>query len=197
MPYSSKQTPDEALLRLRRGRRARRTLAVLAALAISLGAAACGSGDDDGGGGGAAGAATGEQEPLDTNAYLEQVNEAQTDFAADAAKLNLASPESPEGFGKSLGRLTVLIDTLREQLAQITPPEDVAAEHDKLVEELGDYRETIGEEKGALASDDPQKQVAAAQQVGEASTSFSREFDATIEQINDNLGLESGTGSGK
>jgi hypothetical protein len=196
MPYSSEQTPDEALLRLRRGSHARRALALLAALTISFGAAACGSGDDDDGGG-SAGAATSEQEPLDTNAYLEQVNEAQTEFAGDAAKLNLASPESAKAFGKSLGRLTGLIDTLRQQLAQITPPEDVVTQHDKLVEELGDYREAIGEDKGALASDDPQKQVAAAQKVGKASTAFSQEFDATIKQINDNLGLESGTASGQ
>jgi hypothetical protein len=171
----------------------RRTLALLAALTISVGAVACGSGDDDGGGSGGADAS--EQEPLGTNAYLEQVNEAQTEFATAAAKLNLANPESAKAFGSSLGQLMGPIDTLRRQLAQITPPEDVAAEHDKLVKALGDYRETISEEKGALTSGDPQEQVAAAQKVGKASTAFSQGFDATIKQINDNLGLESGTGS--
>jgi hypothetical protein len=195
MPYSSEQTQDEDLPR--RGQHARRALAMLAALTISVGAVACGSGDDDNGGGGSDSAGASEQEPLDTNAYLEQVNEAQTDFAAEAAKLNLANPDSAKAFGNSLGQLTGLIDTLREQLSQISPPEDVATQHDKLVEELGDYRQTISEEKGALTSGDPQKQVAAAQKVGKASTAFSREFDATIAQINDNLGLETSTDSGQ
>lgn len=173
----------------------RKTLALLAALTISVGAVACGSGDDDGGSG--SGSSSSEQEPLDTNAYLEQVNQAQTEFAGEAAKLNLANPESAKAFGTSLGQLTGLIVTLRQQLAQIVPPEDVSAQHGKLVAELGDYRQTIDEEKGALTSGDVQEQVAAAQKVGKASTSFSQEFDATIKQINDNLGLESGTGSGQ
>ncbi len=173
MPYSSK-----------------RTLALLAALTISVGAVACSS-DDDGGSGGADAS---EQEPLDTNAYLEQVNEAQTEFVGEAAKLNLANPASAKAFGNSLGQLTGLIDTLREQLAQIPPPEDVTTEHDELVEELGDYRQVIDDERGALMSENPEKAQTAARVVGTASTDFSQEFDATIKQINDNLGLESSTG---
>jgi hypothetical protein len=197
MPHSSEQTSDDDVLRLPRSRHAQRALALLSALAIAVSATACGSGDDNNGDGGSGSADTAEQEPLDTNAYLDQVNAAQTAFATAAAKLNLANPASAKAFGKSLGQLTGLIDTLRRQLAQITPPEDVAAQHDKLVEELGDYRETIAEEKGALTSGDAQEQVAAAQKVGKASTAFSQEFDATIKQINDNLGLESGTDSGQ
>ena len=165
-------------------------IAILAALAISTGAVACGSGDDDGG---SNGASTSAQEPLDQNSYLKRVNDAQTEFATDAAKLNLANPSSPKDFGQSLGELTGLIDTLRQQLAEIAPPEDVATEHDALVRQLGDYGDAIAQEQDALTSGDAAKAQAAAQKVGKASTTFSQDFDATIKQINDNLGLEGGS----
>jgi hypothetical protein len=197
MPKSSEQTPDEQLRRLLfGGPRARRAAALLAALAVSGGIAACGGGDDaDGGGSG--GSDSAESEPLDTDAYLEQVNGAQTDFATEAAKLNLANPASAKAFGNSLGELNGLIETLRKRLAAIEPPEDVASEHDALVRELGDYGDVIVAEQDALTSGDPEKARAAALKVGEASTEFSQQFDATIKQINDNLGLETSTDSGQ
>jgi hypothetical protein len=168
-----------------------RAIAILATLAISAGAVACGSGDDDNGG--SNGSDTSAQEPLSKDAYLKQVNAAQTEFATDASKLNLANPSSAKEFGNSLGSLEGLIDTLRRQLAQMTPPEDVTAEHDDVVRQLGDYGDVIANQKGALTSGDPEKAKAAAQKVGKASTDFSQQFDATIEQINENLGLETST----
>lgn len=168
----------------------RRAIALLAALAISAGAVACGSSDDDNGG---SGSDTSAQEPLSKDAYLKQVNAAQTQFANDAAKLNLANPSSAKDFGKSLGELKGLIDTLRKRLDDIVPPEDVTAEQDELVKQLTTYGTVIQQQKGALTSGDAQKAAAAAQKVGKASTTFSQEFDATIQQINDNLGLETST----
>ena len=167
-----------------------RVIAILAALAISAGAVACGSSDDDNG---SNGSDTSAQEPLSKDAYLEQVNAAQTQFANDAAKLNLANPSSAKDFGKSLGELKGRIDTLRKRLDDIVPPEDVTAEQDELVKQLTTYGTVIQQQKGALTSGDAQKAAAAAQKVGKASTTFSQEFDATIQQINDNLGLETST----
>jgi len=162
-------------------------------MAISVSVSACGSNDDDNGG--SNGSATTAQEPLSKDAYLKQVNAAQTEFATDASKLNLANPSSAKDFGNSLGSLEGLIDTLRQQLAQITPPEDVATQHDDLVRQLGDYGDVIADQKGALTSGNPEQAKAAAQKVGKASTDFSHEFDATIAQVNENLGLETDTTS--
>jgi hypothetical protein len=173
----------------------RRVLALLAALTIAAGATACGSSDDDGAGD-SGGAASAQAEPLDTEDYLERVNDAQTEFATDAAKLDLANPSSAKDFGQSLGDLTGLIDHLRQQLAEIEPPEDVASEHDALVRQLGDYGDVIEQEQGALSSGNAAKAQAAARKVGKASTTFSQEFDATIRQINDNLGLKTETSGG-
>lgn len=171
--------------------RTRRAVAVLAALTISASLGACGSSDDDNSG--SNGSGTSAQEPLSKDAYLEQVNAAQTKFATDAAKLNLANPSSAKDFGNSLGSLNGLIDTLRKRLATMAPPDAVTAEQDELVEQLSDYGDVIQRQKGALTSGNPQKAAAAAQKVGKASTDFSQDFDATIKQINDNLGLETST----
>lgn len=168
----------------------RRAIAILTALAISAGAIACGSSDDDNGG---SGSDTSAQEPLSKDAYLKQVNAAQTPFANDAAKLNLANPSSAKDFANSLGELKVLIDTLRKRLDDIVPPDEVTTEQDELVQQLTVYGKAIQQQKGALASGNAQKAAAAAQKVGTASTDFSQEFDATIQQINDNLGLETST----
>ncbi len=167
-----------------------RAIAILAALALATGAVACGSDDDNGGSNGSDASA---QEPLSKDAYLKQVNAAQTQFANDAAKLNLANPSSAKDFGNSLGSLNDLIDTLRKRLDDIVPPEEVTAEQDALVKQLTTYGTVIKQQKGALTSGDAQKAAAAAQKVGKASTTFSQEFDATIKQINDNLGLETST----
>lgn len=172
-----------------------RAVAILAALAISAGVAACGSSDDNNGG--SNGSDTSAQEPLSKDAYLKQVNAAQTEFASDAAKLNLANPSSAKDFGNSLGNLNGLIDTLRKRLDAIVPPEAVTAEQDALVQQLRDYGEAIEQQKGALTSGNAQKAAVAAQKVGKASTDFSQEFDATINKINDNLGLETSTTPGQ
>jgi hypothetical protein len=171
--------------------RTQQAVAILAALAISAGLAACGSSDDDNGGNG--GPSTNAQEPLSKDAYLEQVNAAQTAFASKAAKLNLANPSSAKDFGNSLGNLNGLIDTLRKRLDDIVPPDAVTTEQDALVQQLRDYGDAIERQKGALTSGNPQKAAVAAQKVGKASTDFSQEFDATINKINDDLGLESST----
>lgn len=167
-----------------------RAIAILAALAISAGAVACGSSDDDNGG---SGSDTSAQEPLSKDAYLKQVNAAQTQFANEAAKLNLANPSSAKDFGNSLSELKGLVDTLRKQLDDIVPPDEVTTQQDELVKQLTVYGKAIQRQKGALTSGDAQKAAAAAQKVGKASTTFSQEFDATIKQINDNLGLETST----
>lgn len=164
-------------------RRGHRGLALLVALVLAIGAVACGSGDDSGGGSGGSNAS----EPLSKSDYLEQVNEAQTDFATDAGKLNLANPSSPGGFKKSLDQLVVLIDDLETELDDIQPPDEVDAEHDRLVAGLSDYGDTIEAQKDGLSSGDRQQVVSAAQKIGTASTTFSRSFDGTIDEINSNL----------
>lgn len=165
----------------------RRALTILTALAISAGTVACGSATDGNGGGSDT---SGDEAALSKQDYLKQVNSVQTEFATDAAKLNLANPASAKQFGNSLGDLEQLIERLRKSLDQMAAPEAVITEQDSLVRILGDYGDTIGEQKGALTSGNSERAQAAAKQVGKASTEFSQQFDATIKQINENLGLK-------
>jgi hypothetical protein len=158
-------------------------LVLAAALCLSLGAVACGSGDDGGDGGSSTAAA----EPLSKGDYLKQVNDAQNDFATDAGKLNLANPSSPKGFKRSLDELVGLIDTLTARLDDIEPPDEVAAEHDRLTASLRSYQDVLVEQKDALGSDDNKQVVAAAAKIGAASKLFSKRFDATIDRINEEL----------
>jgi hypothetical protein len=168
-------TPDRAL---------RALLALLAAVVLALGAAACGS-DNSGSGNGGDEAA--EAEPLSKDDYLKEVNKAQTDFASRAAKLNLANPSSPKGFKKSLDKLVGLIDTLTERLDDVEPPESVSSLHDELIAQLTDYGDVIEEEKGGLSSGERREVVDAATKIGKASKTFSTDFSATINQINKRL----------
>jgi murein L,D-transpeptidase YcbB/YkuD len=194
MPITSDQSSEEPF-RAPRGRsRLHRATAILAALAISAGAVACGSATDGNGGGDDT---TGDEAALSKQEYLQQVNAAQTDFASDAAKLNLANPSSAKQFGNSLGELDDLIERLRQRLDQMDEPEAVTTEQNALVRLLGDYGNAIRQQQGALTSGNPERARAAAQRVGKASTDFSTEFDATIKQVNRNLGLKTEGGSGQ
>jgi hypothetical protein len=170
-------SPDRAL---------RTLLALLATALLAFGAAACGS-DDDSGDGGNGSAESSEPQPLSKSEYEKQLNKAQTDFAAKAGKLNLANPSSPKGFKGSLDKLVVHIDDLTERMEGIEPPEEVSAQHDKLIGLLEDYGDSIEEEKGGLDSGDNKEVVQAAQKLGKASTTFSTDFSETVNQINKRL----------
>lgn len=172
--------------------RTRRAVAILAALAISASVGACGSDDDDGG---SSGSDTRAREPLSRDAYLEQLNAAQTAFADGAAKLHLPQPSSAKDLGAMLDELSRLIDTLRTRFDDMVPPDVVAAQQDELVLQLRDYGDAIERQKGALTSGNAQEATAASRSVDRASTAFARDFDATIGQINKNFGLQTGAPS--
>jgi hypothetical protein len=166
----------------------RALLALLAAAVLALGAAACGSDDDSGAGGGSGDAAeSSDSEPLSKPEYEQQLNKAQTDFAAKAGKLDLANPSSPKDFKNSLDKLVVLIDDLTQRLEKFEPPEQVGSQHDELVGLLEGYGETIEAEKGGLDSDEQKEVVDAADKLGKASTTFSANFSKTVNQINKRL----------
>lgn len=164
-----------------------RTLAaLLAAAALSAGFAACGSDDEES----ASGETATEEKALEPGAYIDTVNEVQSDFATEAAKLNLANPASPAAFEESLGELLVLLDTLVEDLEAAQPPDRVSAEHDRLVDGLRDYGDLVEANKDGLVSEDQAKVKASATKIGEGSVRFSQTFDATVKQINDKLGRQ-------
>jgi hypothetical protein len=147
-------------------------LPLLAVLALSVGVAACG---DDG------------TSTDNKNDYIQKVNDAQKEFADGAAKLNLANPASPEDFKKSLDGLDPLLSGIVADLDGIDPPEEVQAEHDKLVASMKDYQKIVNDNKEGLTSGEQDQTQQSAQAIATASSKFSTEFDATVDQINSKL----------
>lgn len=125
-------------------------------------------------------------EPLDDKAYIDELNEVQTDFSEAAGKLNLSSPKSPQAFQKSLEQLVTPIETLTSDLQEITPPAEVAEEHEQLISTMEDYRAAIEENVDDL-SGSPQEVKQAAEAISDASTTFSTDFDGAIQEINSKL----------
>jgi hypothetical protein len=148
-------------------------LPLMAVLALSLGVVACG------GGGGTS--------TSDKNDYIQKVNDAQKEFADGAAKLNLSSPSSPEDFKKSLDGLDPLLSGIVSDLEGITPPDEVKAEHDKLISSMKDYQKIVDDNKDGLASGDQAATQKSAQAIASASSKFSTDFDTTVNQINTKL----------
>lgn len=123
----------------------------------------------------------------DKNEYIKKVNEAQTEFANGAAKLNLANPSSPADFKNSLDQLDPLLSKIISDLDSIDPPSEVSAQHDKLVNSMRDYQKAVNGAKGGLASGDKAQAQQSAQKIATASSQFSQTFDATINEINTKL----------
>jgi len=170
---------------------ARRLAALLAVMVVSLGLVACGGDDEESSGGGGGGdteqSDTGGDDALGKNDYLTQVNDAQSQFASESQKLDLANPKGPKDFQKKLEGLIPLVDDLITELDDIQPPEQVTAEHDKLVTQLEDYKKVLEDNIEGLGGGDQAQVREAASAIGEASSKFSTTFDATINDINAKL----------
>ncbi|MEK6328832.1 MAG: hypothetical protein AABM66_15115 [Actinomycetota bacterium] len=190
MHTTTQQAEHDTEIRPGRGT-ARRLAALLAVLVVSLGLAACGGDDEEskgGGGGGNTGQSdSGGGDALGKNDYLTQVNEAQSQFASESQKLDLANPKGPEDFQKKLEGLIPLVDDLIAKLDDIQPPEQVTAEHDKLVTQLEDYKKVLEDNIDGLGGGDQDKVREAAGAIGQASSKFSTTFDGTINDINAKL----------
>jgi hypothetical protein len=178
--------------RIPRGRATARWLAAfLSVVVLSLGLVACGGDDEEPASGG--GGANTEQsdggggEALNKNEYLSQVNDAQTKFASESQKLDLANPKGPKDFQNKLEGLIPLVDDLVTELDDIQPPSQVTAEHDKLVSQLEDYKKVLEDNIEGLGGGDQGKVREAAGAIGQASSKFSTSFDATIKDINAKL----------
>jgi len=166
----------------------RRLVALMAVLVVSLALAACGGDDEKSQN--SSGSDTTEQSGgggLSKNDYLTQVNEAQSTFASESQKLDLANPKGPKDFQKKLEGLIPLVDDLVTELDEIQPPSQVTGEHDKLVTQLEDYKTVLQENIDGLGGGNEEEVRKAAGAIGQASSKFSTTFDRTIKDINAKL----------
>jgi hypothetical protein len=145
--------------------------ALLAALVLSLVASGCG-------------------DTADKNEYVDLVNKAQTDFADGVGKLQGTTSEEASAKEQAkavFDQLQASVDKIVADLKAVEAPEEVKAQHDTLIEEIGKFDTAIGKASASLAG-------GSMQDILEAQTTFAAELadvgtniTATIAQINQKL----------
>jgi hypothetical protein len=148
-----------------------RAIGAIAALVV-LAAAGCG---DSGGGGGT---------PLTKAQYEEQLNSIGTTIDSSFEELTQTFQGDTPSFDAAADKIAEIQDQLRQQadeLDDVTPPEDVQAEHDKMVEGLRGFADDLDEFREAVES----KSVDAMQKF--AQTFTNSESAKKIQEAGDSL----------
>lgn len=123
------------------------------------------------------------------NDYVDQVNKAQTEFANQVTKLSSAitSSSSDSADRKTIQSYQDAVDGVVKDLEGITPPEDVKAEHQQLVDAMSQYGKSVGTALDDLQGGTAQDRLAAAQELQKASTTAGTEINQAIDAINKKL----------
>jgi hypothetical protein len=139
-----------------------RTVALLAAGALAFGGLAGCGGDVE-----------------ESNEYVDAVNAAQSDFARtfDGLQREIDAGSTSQDDAQTLAGFQRAIADVVKDLRAAEPPEDVAEEHDTLVEEIMRYGKIIGAAREEFGSDDPRE-------ILEARTQLSTDVAATSTRIN-------------
>jgi hypothetical protein len=157
-------------VRPRRGTSLRALLAL--ALLLLAGASGCG----------------GDQNKAD-NAYVDAVNQAQSDFAATFDKLaaKISATSTPQQDVRTLQGLRGAVSGAVKRLHAIKPPDRVKTLHAQLVTALGDYAGALARAQEAFATSDPQQVIAAETRLTSAVTQLGVRINHTIDAINSRL----------
>lgn len=154
-----------------RGGRAPAALALLLAALLTVALAACGGDDTEA-----------------KNAYVDEVNTAQTSFASTFEQLStrITSTSTPEEDRATLRRFRAAIDRTTARLEGVTPPDSVKELHQQFIAEIDSYGDAIRTFQGALDGDAEElakAQAALAKQTSQTGEDINR----TIERINQRL----------
>jgi peptidoglycan hydrolase CwlO-like protein len=145
-------------------------LALLAALALSLVAAGCG--DDT----------------AAKNEYVDAVNKAQTDFAAAVQKIQAdASSASPDQAKQVFDDLAGEVDNVVSDLEAVEPPEEVSDLHNRLVDQMGSFGDSIREAGDSIDGGDPQAIIEATTKFSQEVSKLGTDISTTINEINQQL----------
>lgn len=123
------------------------------------------------------------------NDYVDQVNKAQTEFANQVTKLSSAitSTSSDAADRKTIQSYQDAVDGVVKDLEGITPPEDVKAEHQQLVDAMSQYGKSVGTALDDLQGGTAQDRLKAAQELQQASAQAGTEINQAIDAINKKL----------
>ena len=123
------------------------------------------------------------------NAYVRQVNAAQTEFASTVSSVSQRiTPKSSAGQDrKTLQSFETAIEDVVAKLEKINVPSDVAAEHKQLVAAMTDFGTEIKKATDALRKPDTRSIAEAQRTVASASQTVNGQIDAAIAAINSKL----------
>jgi hypothetical protein len=146
---------------------------VLLVVAAVLGLAACGE----------------DKRAEERNAYADQVNRAQNDFAQSFKSLSqrITRTTTPGRGRRTLQGFEDAVDTVVTDLRRIEAPSDVQPLHRRLIDEIAGYGRAIHRAKLAFETGSPQRILRAQSALVSSTTAISARINRTIAAINRRL----------
>jgi hypothetical protein len=151
----------------------RGVIPVLLLVAAVLGLAACGQ----------------DKAAQQRNAYADQVNRAQSDFAQSFKSLSrrITKTTTPGRGRRTLQGFEDAVDNVVTDLRRIDAPSDVQPLHRRLIDEIAGYGRAIHRAKVAFATGSPQRILRAQSALVSSTTAISERINRTIAAINQRL----------
>ena len=127
----------------------------------------------------------------ENTAYVEQVNAAQTEFAATVTRVSreITPTSSSRQDQRTLARFAGAIDGVVGDLRRIEVPAEVRPEHDRLVAAMTGFGRDIDEANDALRRPSRRTLAAAQRTISRATTTVNSRINAAIGAINVKLGV--------
>jgi hypothetical protein len=151
----------------------RGVIPVLLLVAAVLGLAACGE----------------DKAAEQRNAYADQVNRAQSDFAQSFKSLSrrITKTTTPSRGRRTLQGFEDAVDNVVTDLRRIDAPTDLQPLHRRLIDEIAGYGRAIHRAKVAFATGSPQRILRAQSALVNSTTAISARINRTIAAINQRL----------
>jgi hypothetical protein len=151
----------------------RGVIPVLLLVAAVLGLAACGQ----------------DKAAEQRNAYADQVNRAQSDFAQSFKSLSrrITKTTTPGRGRRTLQGFEDAVDNVVTDLRRIDAPSDLQPLHRRLIDEIAGYGQAIHRAKVAFATGSPQRILRAQSALVNSTTAISARINRTIAAINQRL----------
>ncbi len=129
------------------------------------------------------------KDAAESNAYVDEVNRAQNQFATTSDQLaNRITATSTTGQDrKVLAGFGTAVDSVVRRLRGVDPPEDVDRLHGQLIAAIDGYGDEIKKARVALRSNSAPRIIAAQTELVSAITAVSARINRTIDQINREL----------
>jgi archaellum component FlaC len=131
----------------------------------------------------AAGCGNGEQ-----NDYVDQVNAIQTDIANAATEASSSAPTNPKEAAVVGHKIADAFEQGANDLADVTPPDEVADLHEQLTQELQSVADQINKAADAFESGNAQQAAQAATELQSSVTDAQTKVNSLIDQINSQFG---------